>query len=89
MKIKIKRPFRYQVSATKSKELQSGVYDVGVDISQERADLVLRFGKAEVVVEPVVEKKAPENKIVEAPENKSRVAKPTVRRRSTRTKPNK
>lgn len=89
MKIKIKRIFRYQASATKAKELQPGVYEVGADISQHIADSVLRFGKAEIVVEPVVEKKAPENKVVEVAENKSRVEKTAGRRRSTRTKPNK
>ncbi len=94
MKIKTKRSFRYQVSATKVKELQPGTYEVGVDISQNLADSAMRFFGAEVVVEPVVvepvvEKVAPENKVVEVAENKSRVAKKPVRRRSNRTKPDK
>ena len=89
MKIKIKRLFRYQVSATKVKEYQPGVYDVGADIPQHIADSALKFGKAEVIVEPVVEKVAPENKVVEVTENKTRVAKKSGRRRSTRTKPDK
>ena len=87
MKIKIKRLFRHQADPRTIKDYKPGVYDVGNDISQHVADLALRFGRAEVVVE--VEKIAPENKVVETPENKSRVAKPTVRRRSTGTKPNK
>ena len=89
MKIKIKRLFRYQASATKEKELLPGVYDVGVDISQHLVDMAFSMHKAEVVVEPVVEKVAPENKVVETPENKARVAKKPGRRRSTRTKPDK
>ncbi len=89
MKIKIKRLFRYQKTATKVAEIKPGVYDVGRDISQHVADLALRFGKAEVVVEAPkpVEKKAPENKVVEVAENKSAVEAKPVRRRSTRSKP--
>ena len=87
MKIKIKKLFRYQVGPRKVKELQPGIYDVGKDITQHLCDSVLRFGKAEVFIEPVV-KKAPEKKVVEAPENKSKVAKTPVRRRSARPKSN-
>ena len=89
MKIKIKRLFRYQVNARKVGELQPGIYDIGRDISQHVADSALKFGSAELVKEAPkpVEKKAPENKVVEATENKARVAKPAVRRRSTRSKP--
>lgn len=89
MKIKVKKVFRYQATASKLKALQPGVYEVGVDITQYVADLALKYGKSEVVKEApkVVEKKAPENKVVEAPENKIRVVKKPVRRRSARTKP--
>ena len=89
MKIRIKRVFRYQVSAVKAIDFQPGVYDVGRNISAEIADSVLRFGKAEVVVEAPkpVEKKAPENKVVEVVANKAKVAKAPVHRRSTRSKP--
>jgi len=86
MKIKIKRLFRHHEGPRTIKDYNPGVYDVGKDISQHVADLALRFGRVEVVVEPVVEKKAPENKVVEAPENKSRVAKKSGSRRSTGTK---
>ena len=50
------------------------------EISGELANKVLRFGKAEVVVE----KKAPENKVVSIAESKSKVAKKPVRRRRPR-----
>jgi len=87
MKIRIKRVFRYQVSATNIRELQPGVYDVGGDISKHVAEIALNFGKAELVVETVAPKKvAPENKVVEVTEDKTSVAKPAVRRRSTRAK---
>ena len=89
MKIKITRVFRIQLDARKVKEYPPGVYDVGVDIDMDVADKMRKFGKAEVGVEPVVEKVAPENKVVETPENKARVAKKPGRRRSTRTKPDK
>jgi len=89
MKIKIKRVFRYQASATKVKELQPGVYDVGGDISKHVADSALKFGSAELVVEapkPVIKAPAPENKVVESTENKARVAKAPVRRRRSRSR---
>lgn len=87
MKISIKRKFQYQADARTLKVLPVGVYEVGKDISQYLCDLALKFGKAEVVVEKVVEKVAPENKVVAAPENKKKVARKPGRRRSTRTKP--
>ena len=87
MKIKIKRTFKYQVGPRDTKELLPGEYVVGKDISLRRAEQVLKFGKAEVIAEPRVEKIAPENKVVEVAENKSRVEKKPVRRRSTRSKP--
>jgi len=83
MKVKVKKVFRYQATASKLKAVQPGVYEVGVDITQYVADLALKYGKSEIVVE----KKAPENKVVEAPENKSKVVKKPMRRRSARTKP--
>ena len=85
MKLKIRRKFQYQASATEVKELSPGVYEVPGDISEELAGKVLRFGRAHVLVE----KKAPENKVVKAPENKTKVAKKSGYRRSTRAKPNK
>lgn len=85
MKVKIKKLFRYQDGPRKVRELTPGVYEVGKDISQHLCDSVLRYGKAEFVVE----KKAPEKKVVEAPENKAGLGKPAMRGSSTRTKPNK
>jgi hypothetical protein len=85
VKLKIRRKFCYQASATEVKELQPGVYEVPGEISEDLARKVLRFGTAEVVAE----KKAPENKVVTAPENKAKVAKKSSHRRSSRAKPNK
>ena len=85
MKIKIKRIFRHQETGSKVREYHPGVYDVPGDISQDVAQKVLKFGKAEVLAE----KQAPENKVVKTPEDKTRVAKSAVGRRSTGTKPNK
>ena len=87
MKIKIKRLFRYKAAPTKIRELNPGVYDVGRDITEHVAQLALRFGKAEIVIEVPVKKVAPENKVVEVAENKSGVEAKPVRRRSTRSKP--
>ena len=93
MKIKLKRLFRTQITATKLREFPPGVYDVPGDMPIEIAERALTFGKAKMVVErvapKVVEKKAPENKAVEVTANKASVAKPAVRRRSAGTQPNK
>ena len=80
MKIKVRKAFRYQVDARKEAELAPGIYEVPGEISGELANKVLRFGKANVVVE----KKAPENKVVSIAESKSKVAKKPVRRRRPR-----
>ena len=85
MKIKIKRMFRHQETATKVVEYPPGIYTVPGDISTDVAKKVLRFGSAEVLVEKV----APENKVVKTPENKTKVAKTAGSRRSTRAKPDK
>ena len=84
MKLKIKRLFRYQKTATKVVELKPGVYDVGRDISEHVAQLALRYGKSEIVIE----KKAPEKKVVETPENKAGVELKPVRGRRARSKSN-
>ena len=83
MKIKIKQIFRYQVSATKVRELQPGVYSVPGDISKDVAQKALKFGKAEILA---AEKKAPENKVVEVTEDKTGVEKAPVRRRGARAR---
>jgi len=80
MKIRVKRPFVYQVDARTTVRLPVGEHD----LSREIAEKVLRFGKAEMVVE----KKAPANKSRgKAAENKARVVKPTKRGGRKRAKP--
>ena len=78
MKIRVKKVFRYQVDARKERELQPGVHDLPDDLALK----VLKFGKAEKVFEKV----APENKVVKAPESKSKVARKSVRRSGSRSK---
>ena len=78
MKIRVKRLFRYQVNPRKVGVIEPGVHD----LPEELALKVLRFGKAE----KVVEKKAPENKVVKVAENKSKVARKPVRRGGSRPK---
>ena len=85
MKIKITRVLRIQLDARKFKEYQPGVYDVGVDIDMSVAEKMRKFGGGVLVIE----KQAPENKVVQTPENKTKLVIPTVRRRSTRAKSDK
>ena len=84
MRIKVKKKFTYQKTPRATAELHPGEYEVGTHISLHLAELALRFGSAEVV--HVVKKESPEVKIVDAPENKARVAKKSGYRRSTRAK---
>lgn len=79
MKIRLKRPFTYQVDAQTTKTLEPGIHDV----NQALAEKILRFGKAELVSE----KKAPQNKARGgAPENKTKVAGKAKRRSRKRPK---
>jgi len=79
MKVRVRRPFTYQVSATKTETIAPGVHD----LPKELVEKILRFGKAELVVE----KKAPENKLRgHAPESKKKVGKKSVRSRGTWSK---
>lgn len=80
MKIRLKRTFVYQDGPRKTVTLSPGVYDLPADL----AEKALRWGKAE----RVFEKKAPENKIAEVPENKAGVGGAAKRRRRTRPKSN-
>lgn len=66
VKVKVKKAFQYQVDSRTIKTLEVGVHDLPVELAQK----VLRFGKAELVKVPKVEKKAPENKVVKTPETK-------------------
>lgn len=78
MKIRVKRKFQYQIDAQNVGEILPGVHD----LPKELALKVLRFGKAE----KVVEKKAPENKLGKVAESKSKVARKSVRSRGSRPK---
>jgi len=62
MKVKVKRAFQIQIDSRTVKTYEPGVYDV----DRELAEKMIRFGKAEKVLEKV----APENKVVSAPETK-------------------
>lgn len=53
----------------KTKEILPGTYSVPKDISQELAEKIRKFGRAEIIVE----KKAPENKVVRTPKSKAKV----------------
>ncbi len=70
MKIQVTRKFRYQATNIKLGILPPGIYRVPEDISKELADKALRYGNAKLLVE----KKAPENKVVRVSENKADVA---------------
>jgi len=85
MQIKVKKPFRYQDGPRKEREIKPGVYKVPGEIDETLARKILRFGKAEWVVEQRMTKVAPENKVVEPDESKSEVERP-VRRRRIRSK---
>lgn len=79
MKIRLKRSFTYQIDARTTETLAPGIHDLDKDL----ASKVLRFGKAELVIE----KKAPQNKARgKASENKTGVARKSKRRRSPRPK---
>lgn len=82
MKLKIKREFVYMVG-TETRRIPPGVYDVPASIDEILAAKVLKWGSAE----KVVEKKAPENKVVKIAESKAGVVKPSKRSRRTRAKP--
>ena len=81
MKIRITKVFRYQADARRVKELKPGIHDV----SKHVAELAIKLRKAELVVEKVVEKVAPENKVVKAAESKKKVARKPVRRSRARS----
>lgn len=79
MKITLRRPFTYQVDARTTKTLEPGTHDVTKDI----AEKAIRFGGAKLVTT----KKAPQNKARgAAPDNKTKVAKKSKRRRRTGSK---
>ena len=79
MKIRLNRTFKYQKSATEVVTLDKGEHNV----TEHVGNLALRFGGAV----RVDQKKAPENKVVKAAENKAGVGRKTKRRRRARAKP--
>ena len=79
MKIRFHKTFRIQVDARTLNEYKPGVQDVPDDVALK----AIKFGFAT----KVVEKKAPENKVVKIAENKAKVGKKAKRRRSARSKP--
>ena len=85
MKILVIKKFKYQHDARTVRVLQKGVYEVGKGVTIDVAELALSLHAAHIYIEPVV-KKAPEKKVVEAPENKASLAKPSVRRGRSRPK---
>lgn len=85
MKFRLRRPFSVQITPTRVKTYPIGEYDVPSEFPEEYA----HRAKAQHLGFFVVEKKAPENKLAEVPENKSKVARKSVRRRRTRAKSDK
>jgi len=79
MKIRFHKTFRIQIDARTLNEYKPGVQDVPEEIA-------LRAIKRGFATK-VVEKKAPENKVVKIAENKAKVGKKAKRRRSARSKP--
>ena len=90
MKIVVTNGFKYQKDARTTREVKKGLHEVGKDISKEWCEFALSHALAFVYVEPIKVpepvKAVPENKVVEAPSNKSKVAKKSGSRRSTRPK---
>lgn len=78
---KLKRTFAIQISANKVKTYPAGRYSVPGDMPEEHASRAMQ----QHVGRYLESKAVPENKVVEAPETKTPVAK--VRRRRARAKP--
>ena len=81
---KVTRTFGIAVDARNVRTYTSGVYEVPRDMDPYHAERARALRCGDWVK---LQKKAPENKVVDVPENKAKVAKKTVRRRSTGTKP--
>lgn len=77
MKLRFKKPFRYEFQPGYVKVILPGVHDLPEDVAR----MALKFHAAERVFEKV----APENKVAAVPETKAD-SKP-VRRRRARAKP--
>ena len=85
MKFILRRPFSIQINPRKVKTYLIGEYEVPAEIPRDHAEKA----KKQHLGFFVVEKKAPENKVAEVPENKSKVAGKSMRRRRTRSKSDK
>jgi len=79
MKIKVTKEFRYRVSPHEVRALLRGEHDV----PKELAERVIKRGYGKAIVEKV----APENKVIAATENKAGLDGTPVRRRRKRAKP--
>ena len=80
MKIRLKRPFTYQLDARTTRTLEPGEHDVTDHV----AELAMRFGGAKLVLK----KKAPQNKARgKAPKDKAGVGRTAKRRGRPRSKP--
>jgi hypothetical protein len=90
MKLQVTRIWRRQISNTKVRTIKPGVYRVPDEVSEDDAMRIVQMHAGSFVAEPakkkMAAKKAPENKVVESPENKAGVAKPAKRGRSARPK---
>ena len=83
MKIRLRRKFAVQVSATELKTYERGDYTIPSEMPKHYAERAVKIGVGMYIQEKV----APENKLANVPENKAKTGRKTVRRRSTRSKP--
>ncbi len=84
MKIRITSNFTVQVDARTVTTYPHGEYSIPKDIPKDHAEKAVRLGSGRYIQE----KKAPENKLADVPENKTKVArKKPVRRSRSGSKP--
>lgn len=90
MKLQVTRLWKRQISNTQVRTIKPGVYRVPDEVSEDDAARIVQMHAGSFIAEPVKKKpaakKAPENKVVESPENKAGVAKSAKRGRSARPK---
>lgn len=84
MKIRVRRKYTRQLTATKVLTIEPGIYSVPKEVSEEDAERIRRMRLGTIVQG----KRAPRNKQATVSENKSGVGKKTKRRRGARAKPN-
>ena len=83
MKFRLQRTFSVQVTNTRVIDYPSGVYDVPKDMPKQHADRAAQVRAGRYILEKV----APENKIVVPAEDKTGVGGKAKRRRRAGTKP--